>query len=60
MDSLWIEFRKSMPATMTDGQTETLFSADRDMMDFDLWEGMQKLARDLIESKAVMILKSKR
>ncbi|MCP4341240.1 MAG: hypothetical protein GY799_20745 [Desulfobulbaceae bacterium] len=49
-----------MPSTMTDGQMETLFSTDGDMMDFDLWEGMQKLALDLLESKAIMIPKQRK
>ncbi len=43
-----------------EGQTQHLFAADSEMMEFELWEGQQKLSLDLIESKAVMILKSKR
>ncbi len=45
---------------MMEGQTEHLFATDGEMMEFELWEGQQKLALDLIESKAVMIPKSKR
>ncbi len=46
-----------MPSTMTDGQMETLGSTDGDMMEYELWEGMQRLALDLLQSKATMILK---
>ncbi len=42
---------------MIDGQMETLYSVNGDMMHFDLWEGTQKLALDLVESKAIMIPK---
>ncbi len=42
---------------MTDGQMEALFSSDGDMMDFDVWEGMQTLALDLLLSKAIMVPK---
>ncbi len=45
---------------MANGQTENLFSVDKEMMDFELWAGTQKLALDLVESKAIMIPKSKR
>ncbi|MCP4363982.1 MAG: hypothetical protein GY800_01585, partial [Planctomycetes bacterium] len=45
---------------MMDGQTETLFSSDGDMMDFDLWEGTQKLALDLLHSKAIMVPKQRK
>ncbi len=43
-----------------EGHTDNLFTADGEMMDFELWEGMQKLTIDLLESKYVMIPKSKR
>ncbi|MCP4313416.1 MAG: hypothetical protein GY790_19335 [Bacteroidetes bacterium] len=43
-----------------EGQTEHLFTVDGEMTEFELWEGQQKLALDLIELKAVMIPKSKR
>ncbi len=36
---------------MADGQTKNLFSIDGEMMEYELWEGMQKLALDLVESK---------
>ncbi len=44
---------------MEEGQTENLFSIDGDMMEFELWEGQQKLALDIIQSKAIMVPKSK-
>ncbi len=43
-----------------EGQTEHLFASDSEMMDYELWEGIQKLALNLIEAKFVMIPKSKR
>ncbi len=43
-----------------EGQTEYLFAPDSEMMEYELWEGQQKLALNLIESKAIMIPKSKR
>ncbi len=43
-----------------EGQTNNLFASDGEMMDFELWEEMQKLNIDLIESKYVMVPKSKR
>ncbi|MCP4343190.1 MAG: hypothetical protein GY799_31035 [Desulfobulbaceae bacterium] len=49
-----------MPSTMTDGHTEALFSSDGDMMDFDVWEGTQKLALDLLLSKAIMVPKQRK
>ncbi|MCP4342602.1 MAG: hypothetical protein GY799_27910, partial [Desulfobulbaceae bacterium] len=49
-----------MPKTMTDGLMEALFSSDGDMMDFDIWEGMQKLALDLLLSKAIMVPKQRK
>ncbi len=49
-----------MPSTMMDGQMETLFSTDGDMMDFDIWEGTQQLALDLLESKAIMVPKQRK
>ncbi len=45
---------------MMDGQTEALFSADGDMMDFDVWEGMQTLALDILLSKAIMVPKQRK
>ncbi len=45
---------------MMEGQTDNLFAADGEMMDYELWEGIQKLTLDLIESKFIMIPKSKR
>ncbi len=52
---------KGLPSRNTmEGQTETLFASDGEMMDFELWEGLQKLTIDLIESRNVMIPKSKR
>ncbi len=49
-----------MPKTMAEGQTETLFSADREMMDFDVWEGTQTLTLDILVSKAIMVPKQRK
>ncbi len=43
-----------------DGQTENLFASDGKMMEFELWERLQKLIIVLLESIKIIVLKSKR
>ncbi len=42
-----------------EGHTDSLFAADRQMMDYELWEGLHKNTLDLLASKYAMIPQSK-